>query len=84
MIRLKSTVACPSDPNANAVCVALKTYGETVDDNGCCWNLYTEKEVRSLDGRGADLSIPSAVSNWVGTLVITDYDVIDPVWSGVY
>jgi hypothetical protein len=55
-----------------------------VDDNGCCWNLYTEKELRSLDGRGADLTIPSAVSNFVGSLVISNFDVIHPVWSGVY
>ena len=81
IIRLHASYTCPSDANAAALCVALKTYGMSVDDNGCCWNVYSISE-SNADGRGQQLDIPSSVDSLVNGLRITDFDVIDPSWQG--
>jgi hypothetical protein len=74
-IRLHANYPMPSDPNAKAVLQALKTYGATVDDNGCCW------ELRVMNNYNEPESVPSTVRGALSTLRVTDFDAVDPPYS---
>jgi hypothetical protein len=73
-IRLRKTmVARPADPNAAALYDALVHYGLDTSENGCCWTFYTM--IRANDS-GYPTSIPKAVSSFMSTLHLNDFEVL--------
>ncbi len=73
-LRLKtSAIARPSDPNAAALYDAMVHYGLDTSENGCCWGFYT---LMKADDSSYPSSIPSAVSAFISTLRVTDFEVL--------
>lgn len=66
-------LARPSDPNAAALYDALVHYGMDISENGCCWGFYTM--VRA-DDPGYPTTVPPAVSSFMSSLRITQFDVL--------
>lgn len=73
-LRLKaSAIPRPSDPNAAAVYDAMVHYGLDTSENGCCWGFYT---IKKADDSSYPSSIPTAVSSFISTLRVTDFEVL--------
>lgn len=73
-LRLKtSKIARPSDPNAAALYDAMAHYGIDTSENGCCWGFYT---LWRAGDPGYPSTIPSAVSSFIKTLRVTDFEVL--------
>jgi len=68
-----SKIARPSDPNAAALYDAMAHYGLDTSENGCCWGFYT---LWRADDPGYPSTIPSAVSSFIKTLRVTDFQVL--------
>jgi hypothetical protein len=68
-----SLVVRPSDPNAAALYDALVNYGMDTSENGCCWGIYT---IERADNPGYPSSIPVAVSYFLSTLRISNFEVV--------
>jgi hypothetical protein len=70
-LRLHASYACPLTPQAEAICVALKTYGMYLADTGSGQNaLYgIEAQSGSSNWNAADLGA-------LGNIHITDFDVL--------
>lgn len=83
-LRLHANYQCPSDPNANAVCVAQKTYGIDVGDNGGGWKVYVNTQCVF---NGSSCTPQSVVPGPVLTLFsnerVTDFDVVRPSYHCV-
>jgi len=70
-LRLHASYACPSSPQAKAICVALKTYGMYLADTGSGENaLYgIEAQSGSSGWNSSDLAA-------LGNMHLTDFDVL--------
>lgn len=74
-IRLKASVDTSTwGPAAQAIATALKTYGAYMYDTGCCNEFYAVRDIAGPHGP----VIPKADNAELGTLRITDFDVISP------
>lgn len=74
-LRLKaSAIARPSDPNAAALYDAMVHYGLDSSENGGHWGFYT---LWRADDPGYPSTIPSAVSSFIGSLRMSDFEVLN-------